>query len=192
MLLLRPCLYLIVLVAVASSALADEQRLSVVVTEAGTGKVLRGVACALVRAGEKRAYARFASPDYRGRVAVADGDTLLVYRRGCDMARIPLKKGQSGVEVALRPASRLCAIELAEAGKEDARLRLSWWIEPAGEWIGEEPIVDSFHEDVTVRECEGAVVLASHFVLEGRTVQGRASGRRGVASGIPHRPPGAR
>jgi len=64
------------------------------------------------------------------------------------MARILMAKGQRGVDVTLEPASRQCAIELAGTGKGDVRLRLMWWIEPSGDWIGQKPIVDTYHEDV--------------------------------------------
>jgi len=182
MLLLRPCLYFLLLGELVVPALADELQLTVGVTEAGTDKVLRTAACALVRKDAKKAYARFAAPEHRSQDVVQQGDTLLVYRRGYDMARISLKRGQRSAKVVLQPASRECAIELAEANTEDVRFRLWWWIKSSGRWDRPEPIVDSFREEVRLPHRRRVPQGAAVFVIvetEGRLFWPRQSYLKG-------------
>jgi len=107
-------------------AQADQPALRVDLRESGSQRVLRGARCALIRGEPGTAYACFDAPEYRGPEKVRAGDRLLVYRRGSDVAHVPIDPGRPSVTVTLAPASRPCVIEIQGAGKEDPRFHLVW------------------------------------------------------------------
>ena len=130
--------------ATAQPAYAEEGRLAVNVTAAGSGAVLHGAVCALQRAGADSPYARFKAPAYSGKTPVRGGDVLHVYARGHDLAQVKLAEGQRSIKVVLQPASRQVVIKLEGVDKEDVRARLTLYVWSPGKWRNRPPIRESY------------------------------------------------
>ena len=147
------CVLLAALLGFSTQIRADDAPqsvalLSVEVTAVESGQILHGARCGLQRAGARRGYARFAGPDYRGKLAIQDGDLLHVYVRGRDLARLPLTKGQRSAKVALKLATRQCAVKLEGADMRGVRSRLTWWIEPSGNWNRAGPFTERIDQSI--------------------------------------------
>jgi len=139
--------------------------LSVEVTALESGQTLHGARCGLQRAGARSGYARFAAPAYRGKLAIQDGDLLHVYVRGRDFARVALTKGQRSAKVALKLASRQCAIKLEGADMEGVRSRLTWWIEPIGNWSRSGPILERIDQSMVGATARRTVPAGADIYL---------------------------
>ncbi|MHC4956075.1 MAG: hypothetical protein ACYTGZ_19700 [Planctomycetota bacterium] len=178
---LRWILIWAVLLIAKAPLTAEEPKFSVRVTAAETGQTLSGAKCGIVHVGSNRAYARFEPPNYSGAEAVVAGDTLYVYARGRDVARVTVADGQRVARVALKAASRQCSIRVRGlrtkdaakdsekgAGAGDVRLRLLYWIAPPGRWSGAPPIADRYEEQIPARHVRRTVPAGADIYVTGR------------------------